>query len=71
MFGNRIIALSHVSGVLDEKNKNHLRLYLLRAPKFANAAPSETETDIAQLGDAEFLAKTDPALLDVYKARLS
>lgn len=65
------LAAFRSSGVLDEKNKNHLRLYLLRAPKYANPSPAETETDIAQLGDAEFLAKTDPALLDVYKRVLA
>lgn len=59
------------SGVLDDKHKNHLRLYLLRAPKFASTSPSETETDIKLVGDSEFLAKTDPALLAVYQRVLT
>src|SRR3569623_532683 len=57
------------SGVTDDTNNMHLRLYLLEAPTFANATPKEGETALAELGDKDFLANTEQALLQAYQVR--
>ena len=55
------------SGVLDTSSGVHLRLYLLQAPSFVNPNPEEGETDVRQLGDKEFVARTDPAVMEAYQ----
>lgn len=59
----------YCSGALDKSSGVHLRLYLLQAPDFVNPTPASDETALSQLGDKDFLAKTDPAMLELYQVR--